>query len=111
MDNYAHGLIIAAKALYKGSPALGKFYIVTDGDTHPFSDGYAHFWEVVDRFSHAMGFTPISSKWKLPAWLLLPVAYICDFIGMEVAKCSYAASTRPDTATLASPQVCSRARN
>jgi nucleoside-diphosphate-sugar epimerase len=36
VDNYCHGLIIGERALYKGSPALGNFYIVTDGDTHPF---------------------------------------------------------------------------
>ncbi|CAN0461368.1 unnamed protein product, partial [Scytosiphon promiscuus] len=31
LDNYCHGLILGYDALYKGSPALGKFYIVTDG--------------------------------------------------------------------------------
>ena len=31
MDNYCHGLILGYDALYKGSPALGSFYIVTDG--------------------------------------------------------------------------------
>ena len=41
VDNYAHGLIIAERALKPGSNVLGKFYIVTDGDTHPFSEGYA----------------------------------------------------------------------
>jgi hypothetical protein len=34
VDNYAHGLIIGERALTPGSPALGKFYIVTDGSTH-----------------------------------------------------------------------------
>lgn len=29
VDNYCHGLIIAEQALYPGSRALGKFYIVT----------------------------------------------------------------------------------
>ena len=38
VDNYAHGLIIAERALYAGSPVLGNFYIVTDGDTHPYSE-------------------------------------------------------------------------
>jgi nucleoside-diphosphate-sugar epimerase len=31
VDNYCHALILGEKALYKGSPALGKFYIATDG--------------------------------------------------------------------------------
>ncbi len=31
VDNYCHGLILAERALYRGSPALGRFYIVTDG--------------------------------------------------------------------------------
>ena len=31
VDNYCHGLILGAEALYPNSPALGKFYIVTDG--------------------------------------------------------------------------------
>lgn len=35
VDNYAHALILAERALYPGSKALGKFYIVTDGKTHP----------------------------------------------------------------------------
>lgn len=76
VDNYAHGLITAATALYKGSPALGKFYIVTDGGTHPFAEGYAHFWEAVDQVIVAMGFTSIWAKVKLPTWLLLPLSYL-----------------------------------
>ena len=42
VDNYAHGLIIAERALHSGSPALGKFYIVTDGATHPHKEVCAH---------------------------------------------------------------------
>eukprot|EP00964_Phaeocystis_antarctica_P128062 scaffold91791_cov60-Phaeocystis_antarctica.AAC.2 len=33
-DNYCHGLILAERTLYEGSPALGKFYIITDAHTH-----------------------------------------------------------------------------
>lgn len=81
VDNYCHGLICGEKALYKGSPALGKFYIVTDGRTHPSPRGYAHFWQVLDEPIKAMGFQSIWSKFKLPVWFLMPVAYICNFIG------------------------------
>lgn len=35
VDNYAHALIISERALYPDSPALGKFYIVTDGLCSP----------------------------------------------------------------------------
>ncbi len=48
VDNYCHGLIIAEKALYPSSPALGKFYIVTDMETHTHSEGYAYFYEEVN---------------------------------------------------------------
>lgn len=81
VDNYAHALIIAERALYKGSPALGKFYIVTDGDTHPFAAGYAHLWDVVDEAVVAMGFASVWSKYKLPTWLLYPLAYACNVVG------------------------------
>ena len=30
------------------SPALGKFYIVTDAETHPHKEGFAYFWQVQD---------------------------------------------------------------
>ena len=82
VDNYAHGLIIAERALYKNSPALGKFYIVTDGDTHPFKDGYAYFWVAIDEAVKAMGFLPLFARVKLPDWLLFPVAYLCELFTM-----------------------------
>ena len=66
VDNYAHGLIIAERALHKGSPALGKFYIVTDGDTHTQPEGYGYFWKEIDKAVIDLGFTSIWSKFKLP---------------------------------------------
>ncbi len=48
VDNYCHGLIIAEEALYPGSPALGQFYIVTDG-------GYEYFWSILDKCFVAIG--------------------------------------------------------
>ncbi len=86
VDNYAHGLIIAERALYKGSPALGKFYIVTDGDTHPAPEGYALFWRVVDDAVVGMGFRSLWSKRHLPLWLLNPVAHACDWIGWALGR-------------------------
>lgn len=48
-DNYCHGLILAERTLYEGSPALGKFYIITDAHTHPYKEGYLYFWEARRR--------------------------------------------------------------
>ncbi|EDQ92651.1 uncharacterized protein MONBRDRAFT_13409 [Monosiga brevicollis MX1] len=81
VDNYAHGLIIAEKALYKGSPALGKFYVVTDGSTHPHPEGYALFWPTMDKMITSIGFTSIYTRWKLSTWFLYPVAYVCNVVG------------------------------
>jgi len=81
VDNYCHGLIIAADALYKESPALGKFYIVTDADTHPHPEGYIEFWKEVDIPIQRMGFQSIWDKWKLSFWFIMPIAYLCNLIG------------------------------
>ena len=81
VDNYAHGLIIAERALYAGSPALGKFYIVTDGDSHPHPEGYLNFWDTVDEAAVAMGFDSLKGKMYLPLWLLTILACICEAIG------------------------------
>lgn len=81
VDNYCHGLIIAENKLKKKSPVLGKFYIVTDGDTHPFTEGYAHFWETFDECVIGMGFPSLWSKFKLPLFLLMTIAYACNVFG------------------------------
>lgn len=86
VDNYAHALIIAEQALFKGSPALGQFYIVTDGASHPVKDGFAVFWETIDEPIIAMGFTPLASKFRLPVWLLNPVAHVCDWVGWAIGR-------------------------
>ena len=81
VDNYCHGLIISEKALYPGSKALGKFYIVTDGKTHPNGEQYLLFWKIMDEAVIGMGFTSLWSKFHLPKWLLFGLAYICEFLG------------------------------
>jgi len=81
VDNYCHGLIIAESTLVKGSPTIGKFYIVTDGSTHPHKDGYLYFWDVIDEAAVAMGFASISAKTHLPMALLWCIAYICEVVG------------------------------
>eukprot|EP00618_Florenciella_parvula_P024918 CAMPEP_0119524194 /NCGR_PEP_ID=MMETSP1344-20130328/39172_1 /TAXON_ID=236787 /ORGANISM="Florenciella parvula, Strain CCMP2471" /LENGTH=402 /DNA_ID=CAMNT_0007562647 /DNA_START=113 /DNA_END=1321 /DNA_ORIENTATION=+ len=82
VDNYAHGLILGYPALYPGSPACGKFYIVTDGSTHADPRGCCDFWVALDEMVMAMGFVSIWSKSKLPRMLLMIIAHICDFVGM-----------------------------
>lgn len=74
VDNYCHGLILGAEALYPGSPALGKFYIVTDGPA-------VKFWRVLDQAIIAMGFVSLFSKFHLPTWFMMGLAYITVFLG------------------------------
>lgn len=81
VDNYAHALVIAERVLRPGSPAIGRFYIVTDGDTHPHPEGYLVFWRTIDEAVTSMGFTSIWTKMRLPVALLWVVAYVCELIG------------------------------
>lgn len=81
VDNYAHGLILGEQALYKGSPALGKFYIVTDGSTHTQPEGYGYFWKEIEKAVVSIGFASLWAKAKLPSWFLMIIAHLCDGIG------------------------------
>eukprot|EP00931_Biecheleriopsis_adriatica_P079783 TRINITY_DN53133_c0_g1_i1.p1 TRINITY_DN53133_c0_g1~~TRINITY_DN53133_c0_g1_i1.p1 ORF type:complete len:403 (+),score=58.00 TRINITY_DN53133_c0_g1_i1:95-1303(+) len=86
VDNYCHGLILGERALYKGSPALGQFYICTDAHTHPHPEGYAELWDEIDRFIIGLGLPPISSKTHLPRTFMFCLAYICNFIGFLMGR-------------------------
>jgi nucleoside-diphosphate-sugar epimerase len=79
VDNYCHGLMCGADALYEKSPALGKFYVVTDGP--PVS-----FWKFINEAIVAMGFQDLYTKFHLPLWLLYGLAYICNFVGFIIGK-------------------------
>eukprot|EP00429_Kryptoperidinium_foliaceum_P005679 CAMPEP_0176022234 /NCGR_PEP_ID=MMETSP0120_2-20121206/10818_1 /TAXON_ID=160619 /ORGANISM="Kryptoperidinium foliaceum, Strain CCMP 1326" /LENGTH=376 /DNA_ID=CAMNT_0017355369 /DNA_START=54 /DNA_END=1184 /DNA_ORIENTATION=+ len=79
VDNYCHGLICGADALYKGSPALATYYVVTDDEPQ-------YFWKILNQAIVAMGFTDLFSKFHLPLWLLYGVAYICNFITLLTGK-------------------------
>lgn len=74
VDNYAHGLMLGAEALYPGSPALGKFYVVTDGPPQ-------YFWRVLDQAVVAMGFVSLWTKFKLPETFMMCLAYITVLMG------------------------------
>lgn len=79
IDNYSHGLLCGADALYKGSPALAKFYVVTDDEPQD-------FWQILNQAIVAMGFVDLYTKFHLPVWLLFGVAYICNFLSFLTGK-------------------------
>jgi nucleoside-diphosphate-sugar epimerase len=74
VDNYCHGLILGAQALYPGSPALGKFYIITDGPP-------VNFWKALDQAVIAMNFVSLFRKFHLPTWFMMAIAYLTLFLG------------------------------
>jgi len=86
VDNYAHGLILGERALYKGSPALGQFYICTDGATHTHPEGYGLLWEEIDVFLVALGMPSVCDKMHLPLPLMWCIAYICNIIGFFMGQ-------------------------
>jgi len=79
VDNYCHGLMCAADALESDSPVLGKFYIVTD-------DHDVYFWQLINEASMAMCIKDLFSKFHLPVWLLMFLAYICNGLGFILNK-------------------------
>ncbi|KPA83623.1 putative mitochondrial NAD(p)-dependent steroid dehydrogenase-like protein [Leptomonas pyrrhocoris] len=81
VDNYCHGLIIAEKQLSKDSPYLGRFYIVTDGDTHPEPAAYCVFWKELDKAVVAMGFGSIMNRVHYPFWFLYMAALVAELAG------------------------------
>lgn len=78
VDNYCHGLILGHEALYAHSPALGKFYVITDGPP-------VQFWKFLDEAIIAMGFVSLWSKFKLPTAFMMMVAYITLWAGNAFA--------------------------
>ncbi|ORC85247.1 NAD(P)-dependent steroid dehydrogenase protein [Trypanosoma theileri] len=86
VDNYAHGLIIAERQLFKGSPVLGKFYIVTDGNTHPEPGAYCIFWKELDKAVVGMGFPSIQEKMHYNFWFLYVIALFAEFFGWMLGR-------------------------
>jgi nucleoside-diphosphate-sugar epimerase len=79
VDNYCHALIISERKLFKGSSVLGKFYVATDGNTHPNGKEYAVFWKELDKAVTGVGAVPLSQKMHLPFWLLYIIGLACEF--------------------------------
>lgn len=78
VDNYCHGLILGEKALYPGSPALGKFYVVTDGPT-------VQLWDVLDKVVTSMGHPSPKSKYHVPVCVMMFVAHALQFVGRTLS--------------------------
>eukprot|EP00927_Polykrikos_kofoidii_P065363 TRINITY_DN6111_c0_g2_i1.p1 TRINITY_DN6111_c0_g2~~TRINITY_DN6111_c0_g2_i1.p1 ORF type:complete len:400 (+),score=59.42 TRINITY_DN6111_c0_g2_i1:140-1339(+) len=81
VDNYCHGLILGERALYRGSPALGQFYICTDASTHRYPEGYCYFWDELDDAITSLGLPSISKKFHLPRLFMFFLGYLCNIIG------------------------------
>ena len=81
VDNYCHALMLAEKALFPKSRALGGFYIVTDGATHPRPEGFADFWDVLDAACVAMGAPSFARKWPYPHTVLAAAAAAATALG------------------------------
>lgn len=79
VDNYCHGLILGCAALYPGSRALGRFYIVTDGAPQL-------FWPTLDVAVQAVGCASVFSKLRLPAWFILPIAHAASALGWLLGR-------------------------
>ena len=75
VDNYCHALMCAEKALAPGAACCGGFYIATDGATHPYEAGYAHFWDTLDDACVAtLGVPSFQTKLAYPLPLLRAAA-------------------------------------
>lgn len=75
VDNYCHGLIIAIDALYVDSPALGRFYLVTDGNKP------CNLWRLLDSAVVGMGYKSLFDKFMVPALLMYIIAYFLVVVG------------------------------
>ena len=79
VDNYCHGLILGEPALFPGSPALGKFYIITDGEP-------VFFWDMIDHALTECGLTSIKKRFALPYWFILGLSYLSLALGSLVGR-------------------------
>ena len=79
VDNYCHGLILGEPARFPGSPALGKFYIITDGEP-------VFFWDMIDHALTECGLTSIKKRFALPYWFILGLSYLSLALGALVGR-------------------------
>jgi nucleoside-diphosphate-sugar epimerase len=81
VDNYCHGLILGAEALYPHSPALSKYYVVTD-------NAKVQFWDALEKAYVALGFTSLFAKFRLPYWFMLSLGYLGMYLAMFISFCT-----------------------
>jgi nucleoside-diphosphate-sugar epimerase len=79
VDNYAHGLMCGADALYPESPALAKFFIITD-------DEVVDLWNTISDAAVYMGFEDLHCKVHLPIWFLYLIATFANILGLILNK-------------------------
>ncbi len=79
VDNYCHGLILGAEALVPGGPALGRFFIITDG-------GAQNLWDVLDQAVTGIGLPSLRTRRSLPPWLMMAVARGSMALGHVISK-------------------------
>ena len=78
--------MLAEAALHEGSPALGQFYIVTDGRTHP-TEEYGLFWKVLNDACAALGHADFyEAKYGVPLWLMAFIAQVADMLGWLLGR-------------------------
>ena len=73
---------VAERKLHRGSPALGKFYICTDGAP-------VNLWRFIDRaiVDILPGAKSLFSKLPLPGWsFMYPLGYACESLGAALGK-------------------------
>jgi len=78
VDNYCHGLILGAEALYPESPALGRFYIVTD-------HGPQVLWDALDDAITGVGLPSLKTRRALPVPLMLVLARLTMVLARAIA--------------------------
>lgn len=79
VDNYCHGLILGAEALRPGSPALGKFYVVTDKEPQL-------LWDALEQAVTGVGLPSVKAKRPLPPWLMMGAAKATMGLGQVMAR-------------------------
>ena len=78
VDNYCHGLILGAEALYPGSSVLGRFYIVTDREPQL-------LWEALDRAVTGVGLPSLRTRRALPVWFMMGLARVTVVLAHLIA--------------------------
>lgn len=73
VDNICHALILASTKLFKGSPILGQFYVVTDGEDQ-------NFWRTLDDLIIYCGYDSIFAKFFAPGWATMGIAYLLQAV-------------------------------